>query len=270
MLLPEKFQIFMFSTNMIFWFLLLWMFLMAEIGWRVGFHLSKKYHIQKVDSSDTFMAAIFGLMALLVAFTFSGASDRFDQRRHLIATEVSTIGTAYQSIDLLSPKEQPKIREIFKNYLDTRIVIFQFDGEGEISTSEIESRTQKHSAVGDQLWKEVVRAVGDTQYPQKLIAAQILPQLDDMFTASDNQRLSIKFHPPVIIFQSLIILCMIGALIAGYNLGIQNQRDWFLTLVFVLLMTGTIFIILSLEFSRMGKISLNNFEMEFISLRKSF
>lgn len=149
-------------------------------------------------------------------------------------------------------------------------MIYQFDGEGEISTSEIESRTQKHSAVGDQLWKEVVRAVGDTQYPQKLIAAQILPQLDDMFTASDNQRLSIKFHPPVIIFQSLIILCMIGALIAGYNLGIQKQRDWFLTLVFVLLMTGTIFIILSLEFSRMGKISLNNFEMEFISLRKSF
>jgi hypothetical protein len=115
-----------------------------------------------------------------------------------------------------------------------------------------------------------VRAVGDTQYPQKLIAAQIFPQLDDMFTASDNQRLSIKFHPPIIIFQSLILLCMIGALIAGYNLGIQKQRDWFLTLVFVLLMTGTIFIILSLEFSRMGKISLNNFETEFITLRKSF
>jgi hypothetical protein len=270
MFLPEKFQLFMFSTDMIFWFLLLWMFLMVEIGWRVGYHLAKSYHVEKVDSSDTFMAAIFGLMALLVAFTFSGASDRFDQRRHLIANEVSTIGTAYQSIDLLSPKEQPKIREVFKNYLDTRIVIYQFDSEGTISPLEIESRTQKHSAVGDQLWKEVVRAVGDTQYPQKLVAAQILPQLSDMFTASDNQRLSIKFHPPIIIFQSLILLCMIGALIAGYNLGIQKQRDWFLTLVFVVLMTGTIFIILSLEFSRMGKISLNNFEMEFISLRKSF
>jgi hypothetical protein len=87
-------------------------------------------------------------------------------------------------------------------------VIYQFDGEGAISPSEMESRTQKHSAVGDQLWKEVVRAVGDTQYPQKLIAAQIFPQLDDMFTASDNQRLSIKFHPPIIIFQSLILLLL--------------------------------------------------------------
>jgi hypothetical protein len=124
--------------------------------------------------------------------------------------------------------------------------------------------------VGDQLWKEVVRSVGDTQYPQKLVAAQILPQLSDMFTASNNQRLSIKFHPPMIIFQSLVLLCMIGALISGYNLGIQKQRDWFLTLVFIVLMTGTIFIILSLEFPRIGKISLNNFEIELISLRKSF
>jgi hypothetical protein len=159
---------------------------------------------------------------------------------------------------------------IFKNYLDTRIVIYQFEGEGEISPSEIEARTQKHSAVGDQLWNVVVLAVRDTQYPQKLVAAQILPQLSDMFTASDNQRLSMKFHPPMIIFQSLILLCMIGALISGYNLGIQKQRDWFLTLVFIVLMTGTIFIILSLEFPRIGKISLNNFEIELISLRKSF
>ena len=270
MLLPEKIQLYIFSSDMIFWILLLFMLLMVEIGWRLGHYLSTKYHVQKVDSSDTFLAAIFGLLALLVALTFSGASDRFDQKRHLITHEVSTIGTAYQSVDLLSPKDQPAIREIFKKYLDTRIVIYQFEGEGEISASEIEARTQKHSAVGDQLWNEVVRAVRDTQYPQKLVAAQILPQLSDMFTASDNQRLSIKFHPPMIIFQSLILLCMIGALISGYNLGIQKQRDWFLTLVFIVLMTGTIFIILSLEFPRIGKISLNNFEIELISLRKSF
>lgn len=269
MSLPEKIQLYMISSNMVFWVLLLLMLLMVEIGWRFGYHLTAKYHMQKVDSSDTFLAAIFGLLALLVALTFSGASDRFDQRRHLIVDEMSTIGTAYQSVDLLSPKDQPAIREIFKSYLDTRIAIYQFEGEGEISPSEIEVRTQKHSAVGDQLWKEVVTAVRDTQYPQKLVAAQILPQLSDMFTASDNQRLSIKFHPPMIIFQSLVLLCMIGALISGYNLGIQKQRDWFLTLVFIVLMTGTIFMILSLEFPRMGKISLSNFEIELISLRKS-
>ena len=268
MFISEKSALLMVTSDMLFPILLLWMLLMAEIGWRIGHYLSKKYHVQKADSSDTFLAAIFGLLALLVAFTFSGGSDRFDHRRELIIQEVSTISTAYQSVDLLSFKDQLKVRELFNQYVDSRIKIYQF--EGEPTSAEIESRTQTHNVVGDQLWKEVVRAVGDTQYPQKLVAAQILPLLSDMFTASENQRLSVKFHPPLIVFQLMIVLCMIGAMVAGYNLGIQSQRDWFLTLVFVLLMTGTIFIILSLEYPRVGKISLGNFESEFISLKKSF
>ena len=268
MLFSEKFAIHMFSSDMVFPILLLSMLLMGEIGWRIGHFFSKKYHVQKADSSDTFLAAIFGLLALLVAITFSGGSDRFDHRRELIIQEVSTISSAYQSVDLLAAKDQPKIRESFKKYVDSRISIYQF--QGEFSSSEMNDRNQKHTAVGNELWQEVVRAVGDTQYPQKLVAAQILPQLSDMFTASDNQRLSVKFHPPMIIFQSLLFLCMIGALVAGYNLGIQKQRDWFLTLIFAVLMTRTIYIILGLEYPRVGKISLGNFEGEFISLKQSF
>ena len=267
-MISEKLQIYLIETDMVFWALLLLMLLMVETGWRLGNFLATKHRIQKADNSDTFLAAIFGLLALLLAFTFSGASDRFDQRRELIVNEVSTIGTAYQSVDLLSPKEQPQVRELFKKYLDGRIEIYQ--SQERASPEEFELSSQKHNAVGDLLWKEVVRAVGNTQFPEKLVAAQILPELSDMFTASENQRLSNKFHPPNIVFQALLILCLIGSLIAGYNLGIQNQRDWLLTLVFVVLMTGAIYIILSLEYPRMGKISLNNYEAELMSLRKSF
>jgi len=53
-------------------------------------------------------------------------------------------------------------------------------------------------------------------------------------------------------------------------LGIQNQRDWLLTIMFTILMTGTIFIILGLEFPRLGKVNLGDFEIELIALRKIF
>jgi hypothetical protein len=46
-------------------------------------------------------AAIFGLMGLLIAFTFSGAASRFDERRHLIVQEANAIGTFYLRLDLL-------------------------------------------------------------------------------------------------------------------------------------------------------------------------
>ncbi len=48
--------------------------------------------------------AVFGLMGLMVAFTFSGAASRFDHRRDLIVEEANDIGTAYLRIELL-PKE---------------------------------------------------------------------------------------------------------------------------------------------------------------------
>ena len=239
---------------------------MIEIGWRVGGRLTSAYKLEKADASDTFMAAIFGLLALLLAITFSGASDRFDKRRDLISKEVSTIGTAYQSVDLLAPKSQIAVRDLFKKYLDSRIDVYQ----GSMAEGDLEKKFQTHNAIGNQLWASVVKAVRETVYPEKLIAAQILPEVSDMFDASENQRLSMKFHPPPIIWQALICLALIGSLVAGYNMGIEQKRDWFLTIIFILLMAGTISIILNLEYPRVGFVRLDDFDLELLSLRRSF
>ena len=265
MLPSDQIRAFLLESNLLSWLLLCAMFLMIEIGWRVGRHFSLVYSQKKADTSDTFMAAIFGLLALLLAITFSGASDRFDKRRDLIAKEVSTIGTAYQSIDLLAPKNQPAVRDLFKKYLDSRIDIYS----GSMDVDSLEKKFQTHNEIGNQLWRGLVNAVKATPYPEKLVAAQILPEASDMFDASENQRLALKFHPPPIIWQALIGLSLIGSLIAGYNLGLEEKRDWFLITIFTLLMVGTITIILNLEFPRIGFISLDKFDLELISLRKS-
>ena len=268
MLVSESFRLYLMTTGLLLWFLLAIMLVMVEVGWRVGAYFSSKYGVKKIDASDTFLASIFGLLALLIALTFSGASDRFDKRRDLIVQEVSAIGTAYQSVDLLAKKDQPQIREIFKRYIDSRLNLYKSNDT--LIEAHLEKKVAAHNAIGDEIWKAVVRAVEDTAYPQKLVAAQILPQLSDMFTASENQRLTSKFHPPPIIIQALVGLAFIGSLIAGYNMGIEKSRDWLLTIIFVLLMSGTIYVIMGLEYPRLGKDKLENFDVELVTLRKSF
>ena len=268
MLGSESFRLYLMTSGMLLWFLLIWMLFMVELGWRTGIFLSTKYGVKKIDASDTFLASIFGLLALLIAITFSGASDRFDKRRDLIVQEVSAIGTAYQSIDLLAKRDQPQIREIFKRYIDSRIVLYK--NNDTLTEAHLENKVAAHNAIGDEIWKAVVGAVEDTAYPQKLVAAQILPELSDMFTASENQRLASKFHPPPIIVQALVGLAFIGSLIAGYNMGIEKNRDWLLTIIFVLLMSGTIYVIMGLEYPRLGIDKLDNFDIELVTLRKSF
>ncbi len=267
MLANETFRIYLMTSGLLFWFLLACMLAMIEIGWKLGLHFSRKYGIKKIDAGDTFLAAIFGLLALLIALTFSGASDRFDKRRDLIAQEVSALGTAYQSVDLLAKKDQPQIRELFRKYIDSRINLYKDNDT--LSELHLDKKVAARNAIGDEIWRATVRAIEDTAYPQKLVAAQILPELSDMFTASENQRLTSKFHPPPIVMQSLILLAFIGSLIAGYNMGIEKKRDWLLTIIFVVLMSGTIYVIMEFEYPRLGKVSLNDFDIELVTLRKS-
>ena len=69
----------------------------------------------------TVEGAVFALLGLLLAFTFSGAASRFDARRDLITQETNAIGTAYLRIDLLPADHQPALRRAFADYVAARL-----------------------------------------------------------------------------------------------------------------------------------------------------
>ena len=81
------------------------MLLLTVSGHRFGW--KRRVQGQEVlQGSATITAAIFGLLSLLIAFTFSGAYSRFEHRRELMTEEINDIGTAYLRIDLL-PRGRP-------------------------------------------------------------------------------------------------------------------------------------------------------------------
>src|SRR5262245_52835786 len=69
--------------------------------------------------------AVFGLLGLLLAFTFSSAASRFDVRRQLIVQETNAIGTAWLRIDLMPAGAQPELRDLFRRYLDSRLEMYR-------------------------------------------------------------------------------------------------------------------------------------------------
>ncbi|WP_340123779.1 hypothetical protein [Methylobacter svalbardensis] len=100
--------------------LLLGTLLVYEIGWRLG---RRGGPASKNDSvgSGLLDGAVYALLGLLIAFTFSGAAERFDQRRTLVIEESNAIGTAYLRLDLLPVEAQPRLRALFRQYLDARL-----------------------------------------------------------------------------------------------------------------------------------------------------
>ena len=63
--------------------LFLGMLLFSEVGRRVGAARLRR-HPELASKGSPAEAAVFALLGLLLAFTFSGAASRFEHRRHLI------------------------------------------------------------------------------------------------------------------------------------------------------------------------------------------
>ena len=76
---------------------------------------------ETAPQSAAIEGAVFALFGLLLAFTFSGAVSRYDAHRALVVEESNDIGTAYLRLDLLAPQDQPQLRELFRDYINSRL-----------------------------------------------------------------------------------------------------------------------------------------------------
>src|SRR5215469_4593951 len=97
------------------------MLALLELGRRLGIRHQAEESESERSNLGTIEAAVFALFGLVLAFTFSGAADRFNQKRALIAEEGNAIGTAYLRLQRLSENVQPALQGSLRHYLDSRV-----------------------------------------------------------------------------------------------------------------------------------------------------
>ena len=90
-----------------------------RLGWMIGRRRSRLAGEDAHAGLGAIDGSVFGLMGLLIAFTFTGAANRFHDRRELITQHVNAIGTAWMRLDLLPEDDRVKARDGFRRYVDT-------------------------------------------------------------------------------------------------------------------------------------------------------
>src|SRR5262245_64828837 len=128
--------------------------LCVEAGYEIGRRRWARAPQGAGAGSAAVEVAVFGLLGLLLAFTFAGAASRFDTRRALAVEEANDIGTAWLRLDLLPAEDQPALRDLFRRYLDIRIAFYQKITDYGAARVEL----QKGNALQGELWSRSLAA----------------------------------------------------------------------------------------------------------------
>lgn len=76
---------------------------------------------------NTIQTAIFALLGLLLAFSFSMAASRYENRKQDVVQEANAIGTAYLRTDLLPEPQRSAAADLFRRYTDVRLELARSD-----------------------------------------------------------------------------------------------------------------------------------------------
>jgi hypothetical protein len=239
------------------------MLLCLEAGRRLRLWFLARGSEKPAEGLGVVEGALFGLMGLVIAFTFSGAASRFDDRRHLIIDEANAIGTAYLRLDLLPDVAQPQVREMMRRYVDARLEVYRVLPDYDAALVLI-ARTNE---IQREIWNYAVAATKDA--PNRQAAMVLLPALNEMFDIANTRYWTTQIHPPGMIFALLGALALLCSLLAGFGMGRESSRSWIHIVAFAIVLTLTMYVIVDMEFPRLGFIRVDSLDQTLVDVRAS-
>jgi hypothetical protein len=232
-----------------------------ELGRRVGRRRAAVDPTGWQAGTGVIDGAAFGLLGLILGFTFSGAASRLDVRRHHIVDEANAIGTAYLRLDLLPESAQPPLRDAFRRYLDARLSAYDAVPDMERALAELE----RANGLQREVWHLAVEASGSAESAGRLL----IPALNEMIDITTTRTTAAKTHAPVFFFMLISFLVLVSGLLAGYAMAASRQRNWLHAIAFAAMLTAVVYVVVDMDYPRVGLIRVDSFDEVLREVRAS-
>ena len=217
----------------------------TELGFRRGRARAYKSEHMVVE---TIRAGTLGLVALLLGFSFSITSGRFNERSELVMDEANSIEACYLRADLVAEPASSQIRGALRRYTEFRLASYEIGlhrGEYQRSAGHM------HAAL-DELWTAVVGAVNADR--PRALASGIVPCASEVVHLSAKREWMRRFHMPAAVVVLLGLSIIICAVMIGHALGDTGRRHVGLSLAVNLLIVMVAAIVLDFDRPRSGLI----------------
>lgn len=231
--------------------LLLCMLLAMEVGFRCGRH-RRINAPERIRQANAVLASTLGLLALLLAFTFSAALQRYDDRSLAVVTEANAIGTTYLRAQLLPGGMQDDVQDLLRQYLDVRIQ------EGQVDFSQTSERAlflRQAKEIETRLWTYAARAVALD--PGPVTSGLFIQSLNQLIDSSAARKAANDRHVPEVVMFLMFATVVTTTAILGYASGTAGHRVTLAAFVLAILFVLVAYLIVDLDRPRRGSIQVS-------------
>jgi len=172
------------------------------------------------------LGATLTLLALIIGFSFSMATNRYDQRKDYEEAETNAISTEYVRAQLLPPDESAKVSLLLRKYIDARISFYiSPDGPQLVLINGDTARLQTD------LWSSVKRPALAKPTPVRVL---VLSGMNDVLNSQGYTQAAWWNRIPTAAWSLMVLIAASANFLVGYALTRTKGRSLTLLILPVL------------------------------------
>jgi hypothetical protein len=188
----------------------------GEVGRRFAGRAKSGRHGNNISTLE---AAVLGLLALMISFTFAMALSRYEARRVAILNEANAISTTALRARLLPAPHNKEVLGLLRDYVQIRLgTMAHID-----SSQEMNAETAKASNIQEALWQQAKAVAGkdNAMVPTGIFIQSLNEMIDDQ----EKYLVETLHRLPNIVLFTLYGVAAVSIAFAGYAAGLDAQRS---------------------------------------------
>jgi hypothetical protein len=219
-------------------------------AWGVGWWLGRRSRGRKGElPASKFDDASLALLGLLLAFTFSMAIGKHDQRRLLTVSDSNAIGDFYTCVSLLKEPIRTRLQSVIRQYTELRLQV----AKSQMDAGAFENVLQQFQHMQAQMSDLVREAVNDGTP----IAVPLTNTLNGVTSSHASRLAAARDRLPAIIVLLLFTSAVVATLLVGREQGAAGKTAVAGSLSFILLVTLAVYVTLDLNQPMRGLITIS-------------
>jgi hypothetical protein len=225
-------------------------------AWIIGRGAGRRLR-QKSDGKaavSKFLDASLAVLGLLLAFTFSTALVKHDQRRLMVVADSNAIGDFYTCASLLKEPVRTRLRQVIHDYAALRVDLSKRAYDEHAFENALGQFQQMHS--------QMVEIVSEALADGTPIAVSLTNTLNAVTSIHAERLAAVRDRLPTSIVVLLLVSAVVSAMLVGREQGVANEEDLAGTICFIVLVSCIIFVTLDLNQPNRGFISIDQEPIE--------